>query len=187
MWIMAIADIADVVSPPDAPVELGDAARIQTVEAALGIRLPADYHDFAMRFGSGVIRDGSISIEVLNPCAAHYLTRVATLCCYFREVKASARGHDLPHAAFPTIPGLLPWGRDDNGNDLSWLTRGECNEWPVVVRAEGYTFQTIDLPMTTFLARNLKREMKSILWEQEGFFPNRDRITFVPQALGMQE
>ena len=82
-------------------------------------------------------------------------------------------GHDRDEATKGAVLALIkyPWAGDVNGNDLYWLADDGRKPWPIIARA-GYDFQRIDLPMTAFLARAMKREIECILWKQEGFFPD---------------
>ena len=68
--------------------------------------------------------------------------------------------------AFPTKPGLLPWGEDDNGCTMYWLVEGPPNDWPIIVNPPRYSeYQQFHLSMTTFLAKAFTRQLKCILWD----------------------
>jgi hypothetical protein len=182
---MALEELTAIVSPPRKPVELCDAVRWELAQTSTGLIFPDDYREYAFAFGSGSFRDESIEVVVFNPCAALYGLRIRELCGYLAELERGDPGRYVPFQIFPNRPGLFPWGWDVNGNDLFWLTKGTPNEWPVVVRAEGYDFQEINLPMTSFLAKSMKQEIECILWNEDGFFPDPERIVFKPCELSL--
>ena len=62
---MAIEQLLTVVSPPPHPDEVGTPAEAREVELRLGTALPADYWDFARRYGSGWFID--TYLYVWNP------------------------------------------------------------------------------------------------------------------------
>jgi hypothetical protein len=181
---MALTELRSLVAAPQHPVEVGDGLQWGLVEDAFGILFPEDYREYAMLYGSGKFRDESIEIVVFNPCAKAYVERVRSLCAYLQDIKNSCNDR-VPYELFPNLPGLLPWGWDANGNDLFWLANKSASAWPLVVRGEGYEFQRFDLAMTSFLARAMKRQIDCILWKQQGFFPDPQRIVFVPEELGL--
>lgn len=182
---MALNELTSLIAPPVHPVEACKASQLDLVQDRLGIVLPDDYREYALAYGSGKFRDDSIAVVVFNPCAKVYLERVQAVCTYLAEVRRTKGQQVVPFNLFPDLPGLLPWGWDINGNDLFWLANGSPNEWPVIVRAEGYEFQRHNLPMTSFLARSMKREIKCNAWSQEGFFPDPSKIAFQPETLGL--
>jgi hypothetical protein len=71
---------------------------------------------------------------------------------------------NIPYSVYPDAPGLLPWGRDENGSVMLWLTEGEPNDWPIVlVRIEG-GHERWDLSLTSFLAGTFGNRIKCLLW-----------------------
>jgi hypothetical protein len=50
---MAIEDLLAVCPAPDRPIQVGSIRDLEAIEQQLGTRLPADYLDFALRYGSG--------------------------------------------------------------------------------------------------------------------------------------
>jgi hypothetical protein len=50
---------------------------------------------------------------------------------------------------YPTIPGLLPWGGDDQGGTFYWIVDGPPDSWKTAAgRGQLHVFDT---PMTQFL------------------------------------
>jgi hypothetical protein len=71
---------------------------------------------------------------------------------------------------------LLPWGTDENGNTLHWLTEGVPNDWPVIAESHDGEIERFDMSMTTFLAKALTREIRpKHIW----YWPFADMI-FTP-------
>ncbi|MEZ4373544.1 MAG: SMI1/KNR4 family protein [Polyangiaceae bacterium] len=101
------------------------------VEAQLGLQLPDDYKLFVDFFGAGTLID---FFHVFTPDArsSHTDLRLAgeSMLAALRDIRES---EGLPHPVHPEPQGLLPWGRDDNGNFLLWRTG--ASEWSVVIGA----------------------------------------------------
>jgi SMI1-KNR4 cell-wall len=125
---MAIEDLLAVVPPPARPIDPGDPAAWPKVEQALGTKLPSDYRDYGLRYGSGVLGH---NIFVYNPFSPFYLGDVKNTCQLFGQMHEVEEDY-FPHAVFPSSPGLLPWASDSNGNHYFWLTEGEPDQWPVL-------------------------------------------------------
>ena len=172
---MTINDLVTLVPPPALPIENGPPEKWGTIEASLGTAMPPDYREFGLRYGSGRFCKGFI--EVFNPFAESYSELVKVQCNFLRTVKDA--GMELPHDPFPALPGLLPWGRDENGHMMCWLTDGKPDEWPIILRRHENRYETWGLPLTSFLAQVFRNELNSILW-QEPF--REEELTFVPAA-----
>jgi hypothetical protein len=169
---LALKDIVAVVPPPPKPLEIGGPEVWKTVEHELGVKLPTDYKQFVLAYGTGIIGD---FLMVVTPYAkSQYLNLVLVvkaLSAINRELKES-EGDRFPFSIFPDSHGLLPWGKDQNGNGYYWLTKGKPNQWPVVVRAaRDPRWQQVAYSMTTFLAKALQREIKCEVWPKD--FPDK--------------
>jgi hypothetical protein len=122
-------ELTSLVPPPGEPLPPVD---WDAAHAALGVELPADYRALVERYGGGAIA----GLRLLVP--GHPNGNVDLL----RQVEPQRwalqylieQGIEQPYA-----PGaLLPWGIDDGGNGVWWLTEGG---WPVVAneaRGEGW-------------------------------------------------
>jgi hypothetical protein len=180
---MALEELLATIPAPEHASEVEKIADWAAIEEEVGAKLPADYKDCVREYGSGVLAD---FIRIFNPFSASEYTnlvasvnRIGQIC---RQLKES-EGSRFPFDIFPTSPGLLPWGTDDNGNWYFWLTEGAPNDWPVVVGAgRNPRWQRFDCSMTTFLTKALKREIVCKLWPSD--FPDvNDPVTyrFVPR------
>lgn len=160
---MAIKELTSVVTAPPHPRELGDAKKWENVQDELGMKLPKDIFDFAMRYGTGEFSGPgtfSGSLEVFNPFSLVYSTQLETAIERF-ELEP-ARGVQLPHKLHPTRPGLFPWGGDSNITDYLWLTKGPPEDWPIITWTEKDEFAQWDMPMTTFLAKLFRNQIPGI-------------------------
>jgi hypothetical protein len=99
-------------------------------------------------------------------------------CNIFRGVKAVA-DELVPYDIFPTTPGLFPWGGDNNGSTLFWLTECTAPEWPIFVAAarDDY-FQRFDMSVTSFLTGCFTRTIKCYCWSDPAFFSGPEPVRF---------
>jgi hypothetical protein len=114
-------------------------------------------------------------MEVFNPFAEHYLEVVQSQCDLLKAVQTAET--ELPHDPFPARPGLLPWGRDENGHMMCWLTKGKPDRWPIILRRHDNVYETWKLSLTSFLAKAFRNEITCIIW-QDPFLP--EELTFEP-------
>ena len=136
----SIDNIVVLLPPPSVPSENGGKPWSE-IEQSIGSVLPADYKNFIETYGSGRINK---FIFALNPFSMRrglnlidqiprQLDALRTLITDFAET--------CPYALFPEHEGLLPFALTDNGDVIFWMTRGEPDEWSVVVnesRAPSY-------------------------------------------------
>jgi hypothetical protein len=182
---VSLAELLQVVTPPEHPLETGDAARWTEVERRLGTRLPEDYRDFGLRYGSGYFDDpGRLMVYVWNPFSPRYVQEVECCCEHLRKDRGDLpKEPNLPYGVFPHQPGWLPWGNDIDGSLLCWLTEGAPDDWPVILLSpERTSFQQLPLPLTTFLARVFSRQLRTILWHAPVFFAGPEPLRFVPEG-----
>lgn len=178
---MAIEEIISIVDPPAAPIETGDSEDWKMIQELLGISLPDDLFQIGRRYGTGRFSDSSIDIIVFNPFASTYSDTIKAECEILRDFKDMRDEDEVPYVVYPDPNGLFPWGTDSNGNVMFLLTGGAIpNEWPIVLQTRDGEFQQLEFSITRFLAKSFKREIKCILWQQEGFFPDPDGIAFIP-------
>ena len=146
-------ELTSLVPPPDAPPPAVD---WDAAHAALGVELPADYRALVERYGAGAIA----GLRLLVP--GHPNRHVDLL----RQVEPQRwalqylieQGIEQPYA-----PGdLLPWGIDESGNVVWWLTTGD---WPVVANeARGEEWHRHDGGAVSFLVALLSgRETSDFL------------------------
>ena len=119
--------LSRIVPAPDAPVR----------PAAADLSLPADYQALIARYGVGNLA----GLRLLGPAD---IPQQATRQRSALEALIEA-GIELPYAP----ADLLPWGIDEAGNVVWWLTRGD---WPVVANeARGEAWHRHDGGAVSFL------------------------------------
>jgi hypothetical protein len=126
-------ELTSLVPPPDEPPPAVD---WDAAHAELGVELPADYRALVERYGGGAIA----GLRLLVP--GHPNRHVDLLRQVEPQRAAPAvlieQGIEQPYAP----ADLLPWGIDDAGNVVWWLTEGA---WPVVANeARGEEWQRYD-------------------------------------------
>jgi hypothetical protein len=129
------------VPPPDDPPPAPD---WDAAGAALGVELPADYRALVERYGAG-------SIAGLRLLVPGHPNRHVDLLRQVEPQRSALRyligeGIEQPYAP----EALLPWGIDEGGNVVWWLTEGD---WPVVANeARGEDWYRYDGGAVAFLA-----------------------------------
>lgn len=182
---MAIQELTAFVAPPDSPAEVPASPDWADVESELRLTLPADYRDFVMTYGSGLLGN---FIRVFNPFAtSEYLALVPSverICGIRRELRATEGEEEVPYAVYPESPGIIPWGNDENGNTFYWLTSGSPGDWPTVVgEGRGRRWEEFGFTMTTFLAKALRGNVTCPIWPDD--FPTApDDYVFNPFRAG---
>ncbi len=117
---MSIDALVALVPPPAVPVDAE--ADWPSVEAVLGVSLPADYKELITRYGSGEFCD------LVHPLTADGLLSRGLDAL---EIERELADEDAPYPLHPEPGGLLPWGTTSNGHLLCWRT----DDWTVVVYA----------------------------------------------------
>jgi hypothetical protein len=135
--------LVEMVPPPAAPFEAGQAADFAQVEAQVGLKLPEDYKHLVLTYGSGQWQQFWI---VLNPFAANEYINLLVQCQTRRpkrwsmlDAERGVRESDpnrYPHAIYPEAGGILPWACTDNGGRFFWLAKGTPGMWPTVYYAD---------------------------------------------------
>jgi hypothetical protein len=178
--LVAIEELIDVVAPPTDPKETASLAAWKHIEDQLGIRLPEDYYAFASAYGTGTFNDpGRLCIWISNPFAPTYLASLEFHCKLLRRTESLYWPEKWPYKAYPERPGLFPWGDDDNGSTLLWLTSGPCDQWPIFLNpGRSMDLIRVDLPMTTFLAKSFSKELDCPIWDEPEFFSGPRKVKF---------
>ena len=174
---MAIDELTDLVPPPDTPSEVPTRPRWTAIERKLGVSLPNDYKEYVSTYGSGLLGN---FIIVANPFSTNegveLFSVISMLCDALRERLANEGQDGVPFDIYPEIPGVLPWGGDENGNGLYWLTEGTAEEWPCLVGAgRDSRWERFEMPMTSFLTSALNGDVKCKIWPPAFARPKRRR------------
>lgn len=131
----------------------------QVTERLLGLALPDDYKALLNVVPMGKYA-GTVSLSppTLNGHEDDLLAR-------FREVMLSlTRGQEKPYAAYPALPGLIPWAEFDHpmAGTLFWLAdKGDPNSWPVVAWGADGNWDEYDTGTVAFLTALVRGETSS--------------------------
>lgn len=177
---MAIDELTAFVEIPKTPSEVPAKPNWEKIEKKIGLKLPSDYKNFVITFGSGLL--GSF-VYVFNPFSKNegieLTAGITSLCKTLKQLKAHEGEREVPFPIYPDTPGLLPWGGDENGNGYYWLTDGKPDQWPTIVCAgRDSRWQKFDMSMTTFLAKSLQGEIKCKIWPSDVTTSKRRRSSF---------
>lgn len=140
---------------------------------AIGTHFPSDFQSLIGKYGGGTILGG---IDIYNPLTAEDREGIAGDLDTLEETR---EGCQYLWRIHPEESGILPWGRDSNGNIYCWLTIGEPDDWPTGLIGHGEDEPSSDqVNITTFLynfARNMYPEM------QGGLTFSESDYTFEPR------
>lgn len=176
--------LKQLVPPPAEPVEAGPMSLRRSVEQSLGLALPDYLFTFGMTYGTGSFGtpDFGELLKVCNPFSHRFAKRVIDWANTFLDIKASEGDGFIPHDIYPARPGLFPFGDDDSGRFIFWLTEGEPNEWLIFVWPLERKFKRIDRPLGDFVFQLFSGKIdcwggdKDAVWFQE----HVKTITFHP-------
>jgi len=143
-----------------------------TLNSSIGgdVELPRDYLEFMRIYGPGYITEaGHPSIWILD------LAGVSDAEMIQKELKVAAEDHKYDDTtyppAFPSVPGLLPWGIWDQGGILYWWTTGAAHEWTIAVKLQ-IEFERYACTFTEYLLGNIAgqpgRAFRTYLIPQDG-------------------
>ena len=182
---MAITELTDLIPPPPDPVEAGSEELWDEIQQDLGLPLPDDLRDFGFAYGTGKFVEQGIL--VFNPFAAVYRNWLNESVSAWQSLRDGEGDAEVPFDLFPSTPGLLPWGSDEGGAGLFWLTEGTPDNWPILVRGhEKAAFHRYEMELTTFISKVMKREiLLKDLWLEE-IFEDASRLVFQPSVLAVE-
>jgi hypothetical protein len=166
---MTLALLRLIMPPPSEPVECGTWEEWTKTTALMGTRLPLDYMNYILAYGSGQIAN---FIWPFNPLSANkhlnLMEQVMPNLSALRVLKEEFGSEAVPYPLYYEPGGLLPWGRTDNGDVMYWLTTGgNPDNWSIVVgEARGPDWEHYHESMTGFLEKLLTGQIVSAI------FPN---------------
>jgi len=167
---MSIEKLLKLVPPPAKPYEVGDPKKWSSFEKKLGTKLPSDYREFVMHYGTGLFAG---LYMIYNPYSkSKYLSLLE---CVDTQPDDALEPDD--YEFYPEEGGLLPWGKDENGNYYYWKADGEPDEWTVVQcneRGDGYAAH--NLGMSAFLLGILEGRVTPLASD----YPNENSFRFEP-------
>jgi hypothetical protein len=125
-----LSELVGIVPPPAKPIE-NDVAQRRFSETALGVILPDDYCEIAIRYGSGAFEsdDGDIVLAIINPLSRTYCKELHAHTAIIRDRQLSS-SLLRKYAVFPQIDGLLPFGNGESSRFFSWMTK-RSGIWPI--------------------------------------------------------
>jgi len=174
---MAINELSAIVRPPTDPVEAGPESLWDEIQQDLGILLPNDLRDFGLAYGTGSFVEQGIFI--FNPFSRSYRKSLDENLFAWKSLRDGEGDREVPFELYPNTPGLLPWGCDDQGAGLFWITEGLADDWPILVRGhEDPVFQRFEMDVTTFISRVMKREILLPTFWPEEIFEDASRLVF---------
>lgn len=177
---MSIETLCKLVTPPEAPVAVPAQPDWARIETAIAVGLPRDYKQFVELFGSGLFAG---FVRVFNAFdSGPYSNLEACILRVSEDLRQQREDYGeerIPYDVYPLRPGLMPWGNDENGNELQWHTKGRPDEWSVVVlEGRGGRWQEFPYSMTEFLSKALTKEIRCKIWPRD--WPGMSSRKFEP-------
>jgi hypothetical protein len=160
---MPIRQLVALIPPPAAPVD--NEGNWLAAENVIGVGYPADFRELITRYGTGSFFQGHL--QVFNPLTIGGLACINKAQRNLQQYQEGLYPLTLP--VHPEVPGLLPWGHDENGNDYCWLTKGKPEKWPVVFLGHGqashpFRFQA---DITSFLVGYATDEFEALVQPEQ--------------------
>ena len=127
------------------------------------IDLPPDYRALVERYGPGAIA----GLGILTPGHPNRYLDLIRQTDELRGILKDLRQRGIEPAYEPDA--LIPWGLDESGNTVWWLTTGVPERWPVVANeARGDEWQRFDGGAVAFLVALLSGREESVFLVVEG-------------------
>lgn len=131
------------------------------VESAFENSFPNDYKELIWTYGSGKFFD---FLGFYNPFDPNKYVNFPNASKMVLESLGSLKRKfpdELPFALYPDPGGLLPIGQTDNGDYIHWHTRGQPDEWGVVVtESRGPNYDVIENGLAEFLCALATHELE---------------------------
>lgn len=128
-------------------------------EKLLGVALPDDYKALL-----DTLPTGEYAGSVLVSPATITGREGDHLAMYEEVMDALNDGSRHPYAAYPRLPGLIPWAEFEYpmAGQLFWLAdEGDPNEWPVVAWDEDDQWEEYDVGAVPFLIALVRGKLPS--------------------------
>ena len=124
-----IQNLINAVPPPGKPIASdGDWDRI---ESSLESKLPNDYKQFVMAYGSGKLCH---FVSILSPFVVnHSWSLVPYVLSTIESYVSTGLLDAIPYPLFPKAGGIIPFGTTENCNCLNWLPQRDPHEWEIIV------------------------------------------------------
>ena len=125
--------------------------------------LPADYRALVERYGPGTLA----GLTIFTPGHENRYVDLDRQTGELRGILKDLRERGIEPEYEPDA--LIPWGIDESGNAVWWLTTGEPDAWPVIANeARGDEWQRFDGGAVSFLAALLNGSEESDFLVVEG-------------------
>ena len=130
--------------------------------------LPSDYRALVERYGPGTLA----GLTIFTPGHENRYVDLDRQTGELRGILKDLRERGIEPDYEPDA--LIPWGIDESGNVVWWLTTGDPDRWPVIANeARGDEWQRFDGGAVAFLVALLNGSEESVFLvvEGDGFEP----------------
>jgi hypothetical protein len=168
-----IEELQKILPLPRKSLETGNSEDWDRVEMKLGLTLPEDYKEFINIYGTSYIE--VLDLNILNPFSKNaYLNLWDDI---FKKgslwalgiIKKEGGEEQCPYPIYPQPQGLVPFGKDGNGATLYWFTKGNTDQWKIVINeGRGPEFEEYNESMSSLLVKLLKQELVSNIITHSG-------------------
>jgi SMI1-KNR4 cell-wall len=176
---MPIKSLLRVLPPPKRTKQLLSDATWAKAEQELETVLPKDWRDFCAHYGSGTI---GRFVFIANPAEAAARKWILDQLADYRQEKQRAPADKqfyYEYDPFPAPAGVLPFGQTDQRQTFYYVTRGQPDRWPLVIRdADTRFWHEHELALTKFLTTLLQGG--SLEPFEEGWGDTTEPLTFRP-------
>ena len=164
-------ELQQILKKPNKVYSIGTKDKWNRIQKELDISFPKDYINFIDYYGTGGIGDFWWFLtpyeEDLN---VNYKKRSGEMLEAYQESKQKFPEY-FSHNLYPEDDGLLPFAYTDNGDELYWLTKGNPEQWHVVIyESRSPEFYYYSMGLAEFLCKMIKGEISCEIFESDIFY-----------------
>lgn len=166
-----IIELKKLLKKPNKVYSIGSEKEWSQIQKKLGIFFPKDYIAFINYYGTGGMGD---FLWFLTPFEedenVNYKKRSSIMLDAYQESKIKFPEYYF-YKLYPEKNGLLPFGYTDNGDELYWLTKGNAEQWHIVIyESRSPEFYYYSMGLAEFLCKMIKGEISCEIFESDIFY-----------------
>ena len=177
--------LIQIVAPPLHPICNGRPDDWNEVEQKLRLKLPSDFKSIVNVYGSGCFSNflyvfspfGAVkALNLLSDCQSQILTS-------YREGQKEFPQYSPSFATFPDSSCLFPWATTVNGDTMFWLTKGNPDDWEVVICDSKFSkdYDHLKYGAEAFLVEWLSGKLELNTFPDDDGWPQRTFVPYVPK------
>lgn len=176
-------DLTCLLPIPQSPIHT-DVEQLHSITADLPTEFPSDFLRFCETYGSGDIRFGMYSFNVVSAFSPHYPPFARTFYQCLAELRAALGDLESGLTLYPEPDGLLPFAVTTDGTHFCWQTKERPDRWKVawIYSFDEGQYKIFDIGFADFLLAFLTKQIQPPeLGYDYNWEPSTD-LKFVPDG-----